>query len=54
VHWDGQNLKFPVVFKSDMKNKRKFRKNGNFYAKSGFEKIDFGFWCNSKTMAVGT
>jgi len=40
---------FPIVFKSAGKKKQKLMKNCNFYAKWGFNKIDFGFWCNPKT-----
>jgi len=40
-------LKFLVVFKSTVKNnKNKLMKNGNFYAKSVFDKIVFGFCRN--------
>jgi len=38
-----KSKKFPVVFKSDGKNKNKNK------AKSVLDKIDFGFWYNSKT-----
>ena len=31
------------------KTKEKLRKNEHFYANSVFHKIDFGFWCNSRT-----
>jgi len=34
------NLKFPIVFKE---RKKQFRKNRNYYVKSVFDKIDFGF-----------
>jgi len=43
----GGQKYFPVVFKSDVKNKRKIKENGNFYVKSVYSKIDVGFWCNS-------
>jgi len=42
----SKNLKFPIVFKSAGKNN--IKKNGHFYEKSVFDKIDFGFWGNSK------
>jgi len=48
----GQNSIFPLVFKSAEKNKKKLRKTSHFYAKSIFEKIDFGFWCNTKYMKI--
>jgi len=40
--------KLLIVFESAEKRKEKLRKNGNFNAKLVFDKIDFGFWCNSK------
>jgi len=33
VHSGGQNLKFPVVFKSKKKTKEKLKKNVKFYEK---------------------
>jgi len=38
--------KFPIDFKSAGKNKRKLKEDENFYAKSVFDIIDFGLWCN--------
>jgi len=40
----GQNLKFLVIFKSAEKNQKKIKEYHEF-----LRKIDFGFWCNSKT-----
>jgi len=54
VHSVGQHLKFLVVNKSTGKNKINIYKNGYFYAKWVFDKIDFGFWCNSKTNGKDT
>jgi len=31
VHYGSQNLKLLVIFKSTVKNKRKFKENGHFY-----------------------
>jgi len=35
--------KFLVVFKTTGKDKKKLRKNGTYYAKSVFDKINFDF-----------
>ncbi|KAF0696922.1 Uncharacterized protein FWK35_00038610 [Aphis craccivora] len=41
----GHFLNFPIVFKSaGKKQKKKLRKNGNFYAKPVFDQIDFFIW----------
>jgi len=45
----GQNLKFSIVSKSAGKNITKMKENSHFQAKSFFDKLDFGFWCTSKT-----
>jgi len=42
----GSKFKTPNSFQN---RREKLRKNGNFYAKSVFDKIDFSFCCNSKT-----
>jgi len=44
MHWGGQNLKLPRVFKSTGNNKIKFKEKREF-----LPKIGFGFWRNSKT-----
>jgi len=41
-------LRFSVVFKRDVKHKRKIKEKQEFLSKV-FEEIDFGFWYNSKT-----
>jgi len=42
-----KSQQFPTVFKSTGKNQKKIKikkiKNGNFYAKTIFDKIDFAF-----------
>ncbi|KAE9544483.1 hypothetical protein AGLY_000024 [Aphis glycines] len=40
----GHSLKFPIIFKSTRKIKKKLRKNGNFYAKPVFDQINFFIW----------
>ncbi|KAF0759043.1 Uncharacterized protein FWK35_00012705, partial [Aphis craccivora] len=50
IFFIGHFLNFPIVFKSAGKNqKKKLRKNGNFYAKQVFDQIDFFIWFYSKT-----
>ncbi|KAF0773223.1 Uncharacterized protein FWK35_00004305 [Aphis craccivora] len=53
VHCEGHFLNFSIVYKAPgktkKKKKKKLRKNGNFYAKSVFDQIDFLYGCNSKT-----
>ena len=46
---DTYNFNLLVFFSIRKIPKEKLRKNGNFYAKSIFQKIEFGFWCNLKT-----
>jgi len=42
-----RRLRFIIVFKST--GEKKLKINGNYYVKSVFDKLDFDFWCNSKT-----
>ena len=45
----GQKSKFPSSFHERLEKQMKnYGKNGNFYGKPIFDKIDFGFWYNSK------
>jgi len=41
-------FKIPNSFQYRQEKQQKLRKNGNFYAKTVFDKIDIGFWCNFK------
>jgi len=31
VHWGGQNLKYPVILKSDVQNKRQIKEEREFF-----------------------
>jgi len=50
VHSGGQILKLPIGFKSAGKDKMKIKEKREFYEKSVFDKIDFGFRCNVKKL----
>jgi len=45
-------FKIPSSFQKRQENQKKINEKGNFYAKWVLDKLNFGFWRNSKQITV--